>query len=258
MPPVVKGAMQKKKSPDGRPRKADAEQAKTQNPEQITKTQIVFGDPASAAIVAADEINRLHHEIDNMAITALEKAIRIGELLTKQRARCKHSEWLPWLKANVQFAQATAYNYQRLYRERGKFTNVVNLAEAYRLLTGSPERGQKTGEPGDRVDQATKPPARVGHYLKVHFRNAPDRDEFAKLVGQEIYDHTRELDFPKVEDVVIDVAPVVDHDNQLLADAQAQWIQFCESPPLPPAGKTCPNSNGDVARDVSTISKHRS
>ena len=96
---------------------------------------------------------------------------------------------------------------------------------------------KRPGEPGDRVDQATKPPARVRHYLKVHFRNAPDRDEFAKLVGQEIYDHTRELDFPKVEDVVIDVAPVVDHDNQLLADAQAQWIQFCESHPFHPPVK---------------------
>ena len=214
--------------------KTGVPEEQAQNPEQITKTQIVFGDPASAAIVAADEINRLHHEIDNMAITALEKAIRIGELLAEQHARCKHGEWLPWLKANVQFGQATAYNYQRLYRERGKFTNVVSLAEAYRLLTGSPERGQKTG---DRVDQATKPPARVRQYLKVHFRNAPDRDNFAKLVGQEIYDHTRELDFPKVEDVVIDVAPVVDHDNQLLADAQAQWTQFCESHPFHPPVK---------------------
>ena len=74
-------------------------------------------------------------------------------------------------------------------------------------------------------------------YIKVHFRNAPDRDEFAKLVGQEIYDRTRELDFPKVEDVVIDLAPVLDHDNQLLADAHAQWIQFCESHPFHPPVK---------------------
>ena len=204
-----------------------------QNPEQITKTQIVFGDSASAAIVAVDEINRLHCEIDNMAVTALEKAIRIGELLTKQRAHRKHSEWLPWLKANIQFAQSTAYNYQRLYRDRAKFTNVVNLNDAYRLLTGKPERGQ----PGGRVDPASRPPARVRHHLKVHFRNAPDRDEFAKLVGLEIYDHTRELDFPKVEDVVIDLAPVVDHDNRLLADASAQWIQFCDSHPFHPPAK---------------------
>ena len=74
-------------------------------------------------------------------------------------------------------------------------------------------------------------------FIKVHLRNAPDRDEFAKLVGQELYDHTREIDFPKVEDVVIDLAPVLDHDNQLLADAQAQWIQFCESHPFHPPVK---------------------
>ena len=83
-----------------------------QNPEQITKTQIVFGDSASAAIVTADEINRLHHELKDAFRTGIEKAIRIGELLTEQHARCKHGEWLPWLKANVQFSIKTAYNYE--------------------------------------------------------------------------------------------------------------------------------------------------
>ena len=165
-----------------------------------------------------------------MARTALEKAIRIGGLLTEQRARCKHSEWLPWLKANVQFAQATAYNYQRLYKDRAKFTNVVTLNEAYLLLTGKPERPNVGG---DRVDPATRPPLPpVRPYIKVHFRNALDRDKFARLMGQELYDHTREVDFRPIEDVVIDLAPVLDHNKQLLADAHAQWIQFCDSQPL--------------------------
>ena len=78
-----------------------ATEEQAQNPEQITKTQIVFGDLASAGIVAADEINRLHHEIKDAFRTGIEKAIRIGELLTEQKARCKHGEWLPWLNANV-------------------------------------------------------------------------------------------------------------------------------------------------------------
>ena len=102
---------------------------------KMSKPKTANGDPASAAIVAADEINRLHHEIDNMARTAPEKAIRIGELLAEQHACCKHGEWLPWLKANVQFSSKTAYNYEGIYRERSKFVNVTNLAEAYRLLT---------------------------------------------------------------------------------------------------------------------------
>ena len=200
-----------------------------QNPEQITKTQIVFGDPASAA----DEINRLHHELRVAFRTAINKAIRIGELLTEQHARCKYGEWLPWLKANVQFCSKTAYNYESIYRDRSKLVNVTNLTEAYRLLTGKPER-----QPGGRVDPATRPPpARVREYIKVHFRNKPDRDEFAKLFGQEIYDHTRELDYPNIQDVVIDLAPVVDHENRLLADASAQWIQFCDSHPFHPPAK---------------------
>ena len=68
--------------------------------------------------------------------------------------------------------------------------------------------------------------------IKVHLRNAPDGDALAKLMGQELYDHTREIDFPKVEHVVIDLAPLLDHNNELLADAKAQWFQLCENHPF--------------------------
>ena len=219
--------------------KTDAAEEQAQNPKQITKTQIVFGDPALAAIITADEINRLHHELKEAFRTGIEKAIRIGELLTKQKAQCAHGEWLPWLKANVKFSFKTAYNYEGIYRERSNFVNVTNLAEGYRLLkhinSGSGPVAQVDG--GATNSPPTRPPTRMPQYIKVHLRNAPDRDEFAKLMGQEIYDHTREIDFPKVEDVVIDLAPVLDHNNQLLAEARAQWIQFCESHPFHPPVK---------------------
>ena len=85
---------------------------------------------------AASEINRLHGEICQAARTTIEKAIRIGELLTEQKAGLKHGEWLPWLKANVEFSRQTADNYRRVYEKREdlKLLNVGNLTDAYRLL----------------------------------------------------------------------------------------------------------------------------
>jgi hypothetical protein len=37
----------------------------------------------------------------------LEKAIRIGELLVTQKAECGHGNWLPWIKANLDFSEQT-------------------------------------------------------------------------------------------------------------------------------------------------------
>lgn len=94
-------------------------------------------EAADLALQAVDEINRLHAEICEAARTTIEKAIRIGELLTEQKASLKHGEWLPWLKENVGFSRQTADNYRRLYEKRDdlKLLNVGNLTEAYQLLS---------------------------------------------------------------------------------------------------------------------------
>ena len=44
----------------------------------------------------AREINQLHGEILAAAKTTIEKAIRIGELLTARKEKCPHGAWLPW------------------------------------------------------------------------------------------------------------------------------------------------------------------
>jgi hypothetical protein len=90
---------------------------------------------------AACEINRLHGEICQAARTTIDKAIRIGELLAEQKARLKHGEWLPWLKANVQFTARTASNYQRVFenRLRLKSETISDLTDAYDALAERPE-----------------------------------------------------------------------------------------------------------------------
>jgi hypothetical protein len=87
------------------------------------------------------EINRLHGETLDAARTSLDKAMRIGELLTQQKTSLEHGQWLTWIKANVSFSDQTARNYMRVYERRDdpKFKTVLNLADAYRLLSADGE-----------------------------------------------------------------------------------------------------------------------
>jgi len=108
-------------------------------PERGGKTKTMFAvvsaSPESLSS-PADEINRLHDELNELARTALQTAMHIGELLTEQKAKCGHGKWLKWLKENVRFSQPTAWNYMRLHAERAKLSTVDNLTDAYRLLAG--------------------------------------------------------------------------------------------------------------------------
>lgn len=88
---------------------------------------------------AAAEIVRLHGEILDAYRGSIEKGFRIGELLTEQKAKLDHGEWLTWLEENVPFTDRTARNYARLYDQRDRFKeeNIAALGAAYRLLTES-------------------------------------------------------------------------------------------------------------------------
>lgn len=93
----------------------------------------------STELSAVREIRELHSEISDALRQTLPKAIRIGELLTEQKARLEHGAFLPWVKQNLPFTDRTARNYMRMYRERArlKSESVSDLTTAYKLLTAS-------------------------------------------------------------------------------------------------------------------------
>lgn len=80
---------------------------------------------------------------------SLDKAIRIGQLLTEQKDTLKHGEFTPWLEANIPFTDRTARNYMRLYRERDriKTESVSDLTGAYALLTDHREEDDSCFDP---------------------------------------------------------------------------------------------------------------
>jgi hypothetical protein len=80
------------------------------------------------------EIVTLHQEIAGHLKISLEKAIKIGELLTEQKESLRHGAWLPWIKANLPFSYKTTERYMSCYNKREKLDRVSNLNHAYSLL----------------------------------------------------------------------------------------------------------------------------
>lgn len=110
------------------------------------------------------EITRLHTSLYKATKYVLYNAIRIGELLTQQKASLKHGEWLPWIEANLPFERTTAFRYMRCFEHREMLQRATfDLADAYRLLAG-PGKIQAqlfTGDnenytPGDFLDLVRK------------------------------------------------------------------------------------------------------
>jgi hypothetical protein len=128
------------------------------------------------AINAADEANRLHDEINAAIRTSIQKAIRIGEILTQQKAKCGHGNWIPWFKANIQFSLKTADRYRYLYERRDKFVTITNLGltDAYRLLTEVSDEKHKEVSTED-IPKQVKITPEVGKLLKEMLTN-PEED----------------------------------------------------------------------------------
>jgi hypothetical protein len=117
------------------------------------------------------EINRLHSEILAAARTTIQKAIRIGELLVEAKQNAGHGNWLPWIKADLEFSERTATNYMRVYenRDRLKSANVADLTGAYVLIADkeSPAIFQKLVELLNVLDLVAY---RQRNLLKTHLK----------------------------------------------------------------------------------------
>lgn len=87
------------------------------------------------------EITTLHNEISGYLRVTLDKAVRIGELLTEQKNELKHGEFIPWAEDNLPFDIRTAQRYMRVYRKKPelKYDSVSYLTEAYSKLASRQE-----------------------------------------------------------------------------------------------------------------------
>jgi hypothetical protein len=71
----------------------------------------------------AARINAEHRACEAAAVSAVEHAIRAGEMLVEVKSSLKHGEWLPWLEDNFEGTARTAQVYMQLHSRRSELTN---------------------------------------------------------------------------------------------------------------------------------------
>ena len=144
-------------------------------------TEVARRRPAEPEVIArrdlpaiATEIRRELERAEQLWQSAVETAIRAGELLIEAKSRLKHGEWLSWLEANFPKTRRTAENYMRLAgdAEKAKSLSHLGVAGALRELANPtvlavPRRAQaeagraaRLGTPGFATARARQDPRR--------------------------------------------------------------------------------------------------
>ena len=88
------------------------------------------------------EIRTLHIEIYELTVNRLEKAIRIGELLTVQKATLDHGAFLPWIEESLPFGSRQAQNYMTLFARKEEL--LQQGEELLQIVIAGKPRGANT------------------------------------------------------------------------------------------------------------------
>jgi hypothetical protein len=95
------------------------------------------------------EINKLHSDIIISLKISVEKALKIGELLTKQKEQLGHGEYLKWFdNSNIDFDIRTAQRYMLLFKnlDKFKYDNVSFLNQAEKIIDNKTKKIEKEKE----------------------------------------------------------------------------------------------------------------
>jgi len=80
------------------------------------------------------EIKKELLELNQSLKMSVQKAIKIGELLTEQKEFIGHGNFLSWVEDNIDINERTARRYMSLYSYRNKTDKLSDLSEAYQQI----------------------------------------------------------------------------------------------------------------------------
>ena len=155
------------------------------------------------------QITRLHGEILAAAKMSLEKALKIGELLSRVRVSRK-GKWLAWIKDSVPFSDQTARNYIRVYEQRDdpRFKNVLNLSDAYSLLCAP----DKKARPAQQLEN-------VSNLKSANVTDPSDASDGAEPAAAPLPESVRsERRHKSIRDIQREISPA--NLNRLLKETQ--------------------------------------
>ena len=111
---------------------------------------------ATGLDVIASRINEEHRACTQAAISALEHAIRAGQMLLEAKAKAGHGNWLGWLDANFEGSRSTAHAYMKLARRQDELNSQrsgnLSIDGALRALAAPPDPEEPS--PGRRESLA--------------------------------------------------------------------------------------------------------
>jgi hypothetical protein len=117
------------------------------------------GDSEEIAVITqADEelikeVRMLHDENVLARKNTLGRAIQIGEILSKEKAKRGHGKWLPFVK-QLGFSERIVQNYLRIYKNREQFKSEdfsdLRISAANRRLRGKGQDDPKSAEIPDQ------------------------------------------------------------------------------------------------------------
>jgi hypothetical protein len=96
------------------------------------------------------QIVKLHIGIENSMRRSLADAIEIGRLISQEKEKLQHGQFLPWL-STLPFTQQTANNYVRVSTYSCKLPIVCNLQEAYKLVESFEAQEKRIKEEKQRI-----------------------------------------------------------------------------------------------------------
>jgi Protein of unknown function (DUF3102) len=113
--------------------------------------QVVNTEPNVELVILAEQINTEHRACEVAVASAVEHAIRCGELLVEAKREASHGNWLPWLQENFEGSHDTAQVYMRLHRrrefllnnERARFSSIRGAVAELKRRDREKERREK-------------------------------------------------------------------------------------------------------------------
>ena len=156
-------------------------------------------------IVPNERFDKELEEIANDILTTKQVIlcgyIKIGELLTEAKSKCKHGEWLSFLKdSRIKFSESTARKYMKIYRvlspymQYSNLFNELNFSNLYNLCMLDEEKIEEALTTSNDVKELQKT---INNYRKP--KNVPNErfDEEIKKKDEEIKKLKYELEIQK-------------------------------------------------------------
>lgn len=155
----------------------------------------------------ANQIKVLLAELNQTLKMSVDKAIRIGQLLTEQKSDMDHGAFLPWLVSNFEMSERTAQKYMMLFRHRDKTALNADLQEAYQQIEYIEKQNKEAQQRKDndlireRIKTGNKPDG-WNRSLEYQFKKRTDDEAYEERKKKLFEEQEKEKAYREEQDKI--------------------------------------------------------